>query len=81
MSHAGEVIVAAVFRRASIGIDTEAVVPGTARRQLWPKVGADDEPPPNDERQFLRTWVRKEAVVKATDCIVPDTTTSRPLRC
>ena len=68
VSHSGPFAVAAVVAAddaTTVGIDLETTCPPDWEA-LLPDVLAPGEAAPADEAGFLRTWVRKEAVVKAT---------------
>jgi 4'-phosphopantetheinyl transferase len=64
VSHSGTYAVAAAAA-GPVGVDVETHCPPDWR-DLLPRVLADGESEPADELAFLATWVRKEAVVKAT---------------
>ena len=68
VSHSGPFAVAAVVdadAATTVGVDLETTCPADWSA-LLPDVLAPGEAAPADEAGFLRTWVRKEAVVKAT---------------
>lgn len=71
ISHAGTMLWAAFCRHASVGIDVEAVTPATdvfeLARMLHSDECAEISALPQHEAVacFYRTWVRKEAVLKA----------------
>ena len=68
VSHSGPFAVAAVLAAddaTTVGVDLETTCPPDWQT-LLPDVLAPGEAAPADEAGFLRTWVRKEAVVKAT---------------
>ena len=68
VSHSGPFAVVAVLAASAgstVGIDLETTCPPDWRT-LLPDLLAPGEAAPEDEIGFLRTWVRKEAVVKAT---------------
>lgn len=64
VAHAGSLAVAAVAL-TPVGVDLEVSCPPDWR-SLVKEVVAPGEPEPVDQAGFLSTWVRKEAVVKAT---------------
>lgn len=65
VSHSGDVVLVALSRGAPVGVDVEQL-----GRRFAPAdahlVTAPHEPVPTDERGFLTSWTRKEAVAKAT---------------
>jgi 4'-phosphopantetheinyl transferase len=70
LAHSGDHVVVAVTRAGPVGVDVEQLKPATDYRRLQRStltadeaaaLGADGERP----LDFLRTWVRKEAVTKA----------------
>ncbi len=68
VSHSGPFAVAAVLAAGdatTVGVDLETTCPPDWNT-LLPDVLAPGEAAPADESGFLRIWVRKEAVVKAT---------------
>jgi 4'-phosphopantetheinyl transferase len=68
VSHSGPFAVAAVVAAdaaTTVGVDLETACPPDWSALLT-DVLAPGEAAPEDEAGFLRTWVRKEAVVKAT---------------
>jgi 4'-phosphopantetheinyl transferase len=70
VSHSGESILVAVSAAAAVGVDVERVRPARDHRRLYRKVltpgeAAALEAAGGDPLDFLRTWVRKEAVTKA----------------
>ncbi|WP_309243662.1 4'-phosphopantetheinyl transferase superfamily protein [Streptomyces sp. CAI-85] len=72
VTHSGEIIGVAVCRGAEVGLDVEEAdspvdVALAARTALAaPELAALDALPPADRKAaFLRTWTRKEAVLKA----------------
>ena len=72
VSHSGRFAMAAVLAAdqgdgaaTTLGVDLETTCPPDWSA-LLPDVLAPGEAAPADEAGFLRTWVRKEAVVKAT---------------
>ncbi len=68
VSHSGPFAVAAVLAAdaaTTVGVDVETTCPPDWNT-LLPDVLAPGEAAPADEAGFLRTWARKEAVVKAT---------------
>jgi 4'-phosphopantetheinyl transferase len=68
VSHSGSFAVVAVVGASAattVGVDVETRCPPEWRRMLR-DVLAPGEVAPADEGGFVRTWVRKEAVVKAT---------------
>ena len=68
VSHSGPFAVAAVVAAdaaTTVGVDLETSCPPDWH-SLLADVMAPGEPAPADEAAFLRTWTRKEAVVKAT---------------
>lgn len=74
ISHAGPWVAAAVSRAGAVGIDVESghqvedLTTTLTRRVLSPAEQVDLEESPRDGRgrSFTRSWVRKEAVAKAT---------------
>lgn len=67
VSHATELVVVAVTRVAPVGVDIEATTRGAQARiaARW-ACAAEESAQIADERDALRYWIRKEAIVKAT---------------
>jgi 4'-phosphopantetheinyl transferase len=68
VSHSGSFAVVAVVgtdAASTVGIDLETTCPPDWE-ELLHDVLAPDEVEPADEAEFVRTWARKEAVLKAT---------------
>jgi 4'-phosphopantetheinyl transferase len=70
LAHSGPHVVVAVSRAGPVGIDVECLKPNTDYRPLYRKTLTADEAVAFHAggarpRDFLRTWVRKEAVTKA----------------
>jgi 4'-phosphopantetheinyl transferase len=67
VSHSGDWVTVATCRDAPVGVDVEHMARRTDYQTLVPHVlGPDEAPAAVDEAAFLRYWVRKEALVKAT---------------
>jgi 4'-phosphopantetheinyl transferase len=67
LSHSGDYVAVAACQEAPVGVDVEHVARRTDYRALVPHVLSPAEAPTvTDETAFLRYWVRKEALVKAT---------------
>lgn len=66
VSHSGDWVALAVCRDAPVGVDLEHAARRTDYQALVTHVLGPAEAPPADEAAFLRYWVRKEALVKAT---------------
>ncbi len=72
LSHCRERVVVAVARRVAVGVDVEAINPcpddGIEQTALSPAERRELDTWPERQRRgaFLRYWVRKEAVLKAT---------------
>jgi 4'-phosphopantetheinyl transferase len=70
LAHSGPHVVVAVSRAGPVGLDVECLKPKTDYRSLYRKTLTADEAVAFHDggarpRDFLRTWVRKEAVTKA----------------
>jgi 4'-phosphopantetheinyl transferase len=67
VSHSGDYVAVAACQGAPVGVDVEHAARRTDYQALVPYVLSPAEAPaPADEAAFLRYWVRKEALVKAT---------------
>jgi 4'-phosphopantetheinyl transferase len=67
VSHSGDYVGVAVCPDAPVGVDVEHAGRRTDYQALIPHIlGPAEAPAAVDEAAFLRYWVRKEAVVKAT---------------
>jgi 4'-phosphopantetheinyl transferase len=67
VSHSGDYVAVAACVEAPVGVDVEHVARRTDYQALVPHVLTPAEAPAaTDETAFLRYWVRKEALVKAT---------------
>jgi 4'-phosphopantetheinyl transferase len=67
VSHSGDFVAVAACKEAPVGVDVEHVARRTDYQALASHVLSPSEAPAaTDEAAFLRYWVRKEALVKAT---------------
>jgi 4'-phosphopantetheinyl transferase len=66
ISHSGDWVALAACQDAPVGVDLEHAARRTDYQALVTHVLGSSEAPPADEAAFLRYWVRKEALVKAT---------------
>jgi 4'-phosphopantetheinyl transferase len=67
VSHSGDYVAVAACQDAPVGVDVEHVARRTDYQALVAHVlDPAEAPAATDEAAFLRYWVRKEAVVKAT---------------
>ncbi|WP_370107514.1 4'-phosphopantetheinyl transferase superfamily protein [Nocardioides sp.] len=66
VAHSGPYVLVALRDEEPIGVDVEALAPGSAREHedIHQAVLAPDEPAPRDAAEFLRLWTRKEALLK-----------------
>ena len=65
VSHSGDVVLVALSRGAPVGVDVEQLGQRFTAADAH-LVTAPHEPVPTDERGFMTSWTRKEAVAKAT---------------